>query len=460
MSVLYETFVDSLRRWQWGPLAIELSGLGEETPVGADELLERVELAAGTLQKAGVERGVPVALFLDNSVDVLVVLFALFRLEAVPVIGKVEYRALELSEVFNNARPPVVVAESHLLPNLAPFLDGRTVIGRDPGILRIVEAGSMPMLPVEAEGAVASINYTYRGLGYPLGALLSPEQYLHGARVLQDGLQGEAGERMLFALPMSHIFTLVGCILVPILYGMPMVIARTIHPRRVFDAIERLQVSHITAVPELYRLLLRTRDSERPLPSLKTFVSGGSYLAPREQEALCDAFDIEVLHGYGLTEFTPVSRNMRNRSRTGTVGPVCGGVACTIAEDGEILIRTDSMRMEYYRRPKESAAARYGHWFRTGDAGHLADGHLLFDHEIKATRKVNGLLVDLKEVTKALLLHPEVRRATVEQSDGALFARIETSSTLEEAVLARDLRNFLRERIATYKIPQGIGLQS
>lgn len=459
MSLLYETLLEALHRWKWGAPVIELSNLGEETPLGARELLDRIEEFSTLLEGVGVRRGVPVALFLDNSVGFLVALFALFKLEAVPVIGKVEYRALELTEIFSNARPSVVVAESGLVPYLSPFLQGRTVIGRERGTFRVIERGGMATLPIEAEGAVASINYTYRGLGYPLGAMLTPEQYLHGARVLQEGLQGESGEKMLFALPMTHIFTLIGCIFVPILYGMPMVIATTIHPRRTFDAIERLQVSHITAVPELYRLLLRTRAPERSLPSLRAFVSGGSYLDPAEQEALCDGFGVEVLHGYGLTEFTPASRNVRNHSRLGTVGPLCDGVACKIAENGEILLRTDSMRMEYYRRPKESSDAREGDWFKTGDAGHMAEGHLLFDREIKATRKVNGLLVDLEEVRRALLLHPEVQEATVEQSTGSLFARIESSSTLDEAALARDLRNFLRERIAAYKIPKGISLE-
>lgn len=460
MSPLYEALLEPLRRWSWGPVAIELSGDGEETWLDARELLIRVDAAAGTLQEAGVRPGVPVALFLDNSLDFLVVLFALFKLEAVPVIGKVEYRSLELSEIFRNADPPVVVAQENLFPHLAPFLSGRTVLSGVPRGVRTVERGEMPSRPLETGGAVASINYTYRGLGYPLGAMLSPEQYLHGARVLQDGLQGEPGEKMFFSIPMTHIFTLVGCILVPILYGMPMVIARTIHPRRTFDAIERLQVSHITAVPELYRLLLRTRDPDRGLSSLKAFVSGGSYLDPEEQAALCESFGIEVLHGYGLTEFTPVSRNVRNRSRAGTVGPLCEGVGCRIAEDGEILIRTGSMRMEYYRRPEESAAAREGEWFRTGDAGYISDGHLHFDHEIKRTCKVNGLLVDLEEVRKAILLHPEVHEATVERSEGALFARIETASTADDGSLPRELRNFLRERIATYKIPKGITIQS
>jgi len=243
---------------------------------------------------------------------------------------------------------------------------------------------------------------------------------------------------------------------VPLLYGMPMVIAQTFHPRRTFDAISSLQVCHITAVPELYRLLLRTRDKERALPTLQAFVSGGSYLGSEEYHALCDGFDVEVLHGYGLTEFTPVSRNSRGESRPATVGPLCDGVECRIADEpsGEILVRTGTMRGDYYRRPLETREANRGGWFRTGDAGHFSEGHLVFDREIKRTGKVNGLLVDLAEVERALAGVPGVRNGGASFAGGSVTAVVETDGDLEDRELSRMVRESLRDRIAAYKIPK------
>lgn len=458
MNPLYEALSESLRRWRWGAVATELSGLGEETPLSAPELLDRIETISETLRSIGLREDVPVLLFLHNSLDFVAILFAVFRLRAVAVIGKVEYRSMELGEIFENADPPIVVAEAEILPILGPFLSGRTVVRRGGEGLSVVQNGEGVPEQREFEGSVASINYTYRGLGYPLGAMVSPEQYLHGARVLQDGLQGEPGEPMLFAIPMTHIFTLVGCLLVPLLYEMPMVIAQTVHPRRTFDAISRQQVCHITAVPELYRLLLRTRERERPLPTLKTFVSGGSYLGSEEYHALCDAFGIEVLHGYGLTEFTPVSRNSRGDSRPATVGPLCDGVECRIADgpSGEILLQTATMRGDYYRRPQETRDARLDGWFKSGDAGHFSKGHLVFDREIKRTCKVNGLLVDLTEVERALREAPGVRSAQAAAVNGSVTALIETEESQNDRELSRKIRDSLSDRIAAYKIPKSV----
>ncbi len=457
MNILNETISEALARWTWGPVASEVSGNGDIQSITAAELEKRIDTLAAILAYHGVRSGVIVAIFLSNGIDFIAVLFALFRIGAVPVIGKMEYRALELTEIFANANPAVVVTESDGLGALTPFLAGRTVLRTDAGSLATVQLGPDKLVPGEFDAVPASINYTYRGLGYPLGAMISAEQYLHGARVLQEGLQGDPGEPLLFAIPMTHIFTLIGCIFVPLLYGMPMVIARTVHPRRTFDTIERLQVGHITAVPELYRLMLRTRDPDRTLGSLKTFVSGGSFLADEEYHALGEAFDIEVLHGYGLTEFTPASRNSRRESRPGTIGPLCDGVECRIAGEngsGEILIRTDTMRMEYYRRPVESAAAQKDGWFCTGDAGRFSNGHLVFERELKRTCKVNGLLVDLPEVESATQSVPGVRSASVSLVDGVLSARVSVEGNDDPRELNRSIRDFLKNKIAAYKIPQ------
>jgi len=165
-----------------------------------------------------------------------------------------------------------VIAEKEHLRHLSPYLHNSIVI---------VRSGDRFLLEQSVEGLacredipddIASINYTYRGYGYPLGAMVSHDQYLHGARVLQDTLQGAAGEKMLLILPMSHIFTLVGCVLAPLLYRMTSVIVESIHPRFLFQCINEFRIEHVTSVPEVYELLFRVRDLATDLSSLKVFV--------------------------------------------------------------------------------------------------------------------------------------------------------------------------------------------
>jgi long-chain acyl-CoA synthetase len=196
--------------------------------------------------------------------------------------------------------------------------------------------------------------------------------------------------------------------------------------------INEFKINHITAVPEIYLLLEKFIDLAGKLQSLKVFVCGGSLLSCEDYYRIKKAFNIDLLHGYGLTEFTPISRNIRGEARAGTVGPLCENIECKIISNdknnaGEILIKTDKMFRGYYKNPKVTKEAFEGDWFKTGDIGRMEDGHLIFEREKKRTRKVNGNMVDLEELERI-----------IKTNDGKNQINLKTT---------------LKNKIATYKIP-------
>ena len=79
---------------------------------------------------------------------------------------------------------------------------------------------------------------------------------------------------------------------------------------------------------------------------------------------------LTVLEGYGLTETNAASHvNLPAKVKMGTVGPPLPGIEVTIAVDGEILMRGDSLFEGYHHNPEETAAAVHDGWFYTGDIG-------------------------------------------------------------------------------------------
>jgi long-chain acyl-CoA synthetase len=480
VSDLLDRLTESLRGWGDHPVLVELHSSGATVPIEAPELLQRVGETVDLLRRTGVRRDDVAALFLENSIDYVAVILALFEIGAVPVFAKPEYRRVELATLFRDIDPDVVLAGGDLLPMMREFLPGRGVIRREgcmaeTGGVTTRGSGAIPgrsvsrLHPVDsvrrhhAEPGLSdwarSINCTYRGEGELLGSIATDTQYLHGARVLQEGLQGMPGESMLYPIPLSHIFTLVGCLFVPMLEGMTGILAATIHPRVLFEAFERLHVNHVTAVPEIYRLLLRSRKKSQCFPTLRTFVSGGSVLLPAEFDELSQAFSLEVLHGYGLTEFTPVSRNCRGTARPGTVGPVCEGLQVRIADPdaegrGEILLRGPALFAGYYNRPRETRHAFREGWFHTGDRGHFSESHLVFDEEIKHTVKLNGVMVDLKEVKRAVLAATIASEARVFFEDSGIITLLEIPESADIDKEEKRLREVLVHQIARYKIPR------
>ena len=408
MDIIKETF-RSLDGWGEHPVFIESNPNQKPVQTEAKEFRLKIIETADFLEKSGIKNNYLVPIFLENSVDFICCFLGLVKIGAKPILIKLEYRKLELDEIFENSQPQAVIAEASHLKILKPYLSQKIVITRENGKLKLHQKTINKLEPAKISDEIASINYTYRGYGYPLGAMVPHVQYFHGAKVLQSGLQAVSKEKMLLFLPMSHIFTLIGCIFVPILHELTTVIVNTMHPRKIFKLISEFEINHITAVPEIYLLLEKFKDMAGELPSLKVFVCGGSSLFHEDYYRIKKAFNIDLLHGYGLTEFTPASRNIRGEARAGTVGPLCEKIECKIVSKdknkaGEILLKTVNMFRGYYKNPKVTKEAFEEGWFKTGDIGRIEAGHLIFEKEKKQTRKVNGNIIDLEELERIIKL--------------------------------------------------------
>ena len=101
---------------------------------------------------------------------------------------------------------------------------------------------------------------------------------------------------------------------------------------------------------------------------LRTPISGGAPLA-KEIAELFDAIGIRILEGYGLTECTTAATTNRpDRYRFGTVGPALPGFELRVAEDGELLIRSETVFAGYFKDPEATAEVLGDDgWLRSGD---------------------------------------------------------------------------------------------
>lgn len=104
---------------------------------------------------------------------------------------------------------------------------------------------------------------------------------------------------------------------------------------------------------------------------LRFAISGGAPLSPGITEFF-HACGVMILEGYGLTETTAaITVNTPFDYVIGTVGKPIGDVQLKIAEDGEILVKSDKVMKEYYKDPESTKKAFTDGWFMTGDIGEI-----------------------------------------------------------------------------------------
>jgi long-chain acyl-CoA synthetase len=162
--------------------------------------------------------------------------------------------------------------------------------------------------------------------------------------------------------------------------------------------------------------LVYSKVKERLGGRLRIGISGGAPLA-KEIIEFFHALDILVLEGYGLTECTTAATvNRPSRFRFGTVGPALPGVELRIADDGEVLIKTDTIFAGYFKDERATHEVLPGDgWLRSGDLGHIdEDGFLtITDRKKDILVTAGGKNVAPQNLENALKMHPVVSQAVV-----------------------------------------------
>jgi long-chain acyl-CoA synthetase len=162
--------------------------------------------------------------------------------------------------------------------------------------------------------------------------------------------------------------------------------------------------------------LVYSKVKERLGGRLRIGISGGAPLA-KEIIEYFHALDVLILEGYGLTECTTAATvNQPSRFRFGTVGPALPGVDLRIADDGEVLIKTDTIFAGYYKDDQATQEVLPGDgWLRSGDVGHIdEDGFLtITDRKKDILVTAGGKNVAPQNIENALKTHPLVSQALV-----------------------------------------------
>lgn len=111
---------------------------------------------------------------------------------------------------------------------------------------------------------------------------------------------------------------------------------------------------------------------------LKNAFTGGEAIG-EDTFVFYRALGIRLRQLYGQTENSAINAiQAPDEVRLHTVGKAAPGVEVKIADNGEILLKSDSVFAGYYENPEASAETLVGGWLHTGDAGYLeGDGHLV-----------------------------------------------------------------------------------
>jgi len=450
--------------------------------VSYSELWGNIEKLAKAFLKIGIKENDKVAIILPNCKEFIYSFYALARINAISIPLNQSLTSCELKNIFNDCKSKALITtrdlyETKILPifnNIIITIDEcnepKTKIYNFKELFKLAQTGRLPGFKSN-NGQVATINYTYRGLGKPLGAMLTHGNYHYGAIAYVRLTELMTRHKVLLITPMFHIFTLISCVIVSLLRGATIVIMKSFIPSHVFRTIKEHKIDFIIAVPTVYISLLRNYDRKRyDVTSLKYGITGGSYMPVYIHEKIKKEMGIELFQGYGLTETVPVTCNPRSWNKPESLGIPGRNMKVEIVNEkgkivscgtkGEIVIGGPSVMKGYYNRISENKRFIRNGWFYTGDYGWKdKDGYVYFGGLKKDIIKVGGNNVDLNEVREVLNSFPGAKEARLNIVEDELWghkihAEIVVSS--EKEITEKEIKAFCSKRIALYKIPKKI----
>jgi acyl-CoA synthetase (AMP-forming)/AMP-acid ligase II len=431
------------------------------------DVVVRSHALADRLAERGIGPEHRAALVLEDHPDMLPVLLALWRRQAVVVPVDAEWgwgpggRGGLREQVLAHSRADfLVTAGSDGQPTVQPT-------HRQPT--------HRPPLPP----GTAMISYTSGSTADPKGVVLGHAHLAHAYRAAARGLvdlTGTRPHRFGCALRLSGLGVLGMNYLWAAALGAEVVVlpvTELASARSFFHRVHEHDVDLLYLVPAQAELLMRTAAPAPPPARRCVCICGSAPVRPQLQAYLQDRFGLLMLNAYGLTEVSfaaffgsvdaagkgrpdigrPVTVTARLRAADGTLP---SGEA-----DGELELSGPSVASGYYDNPASTEAVFGDGWVRTGDLAHRdGEGRYRITGRLKDVVLKGGFTVYLAEVEDAAMKLDGVLEAAairVEHGTGedlGLVLRVDQSSALTE----NDARQALHQMLGPARSPRRIAL--
>jgi long-chain acyl-CoA synthetase len=382
------------------------------------QLLDAVLAAARRLDGLGLGPRDVIALKLSNRIELVVLLFAAWRIGATVTPVNPALTDSEVARQLSDSGARLLVVEPTDTGEAGvPVLSVDDVAG---------PPGTDPV-PHHDPAALALLIYTSGTTGAPKGVMLDHANLDAMAAMGRGALELGPTDRSLLVLPLFHVNGIVVSVLTPLLVGASVVIAERFSPTTFFHTVERERPTFFSAVPTIYSMLAALPEDVRPdTSSLRFAVCGAAPASPGLLARFENRYGFPITEGYGLSEATCGStlNPLRGPRKAGTVGlPFPGqdlrvvGPHCEVLPpglDGEVVLRGANVMRGYLGRPEDTAATIVDGWLRTGDVGHLDDdGYLTLVGRSKEMIIRGGENIYPKEVEDVLTSHRAVLDAAV-----------------------------------------------
>ncbi|MCO5731399.1 acyl-CoA synthetase [Rhizobium sp. SSA_523] len=246
----------------------------------------------------------------------------------------------------------------------------------------------------------------------------------------------------------------------------------------IWQLIETWRITNLFTVPTILKMLVEDPAVDRfDHSSLRYVIYAGAPMYRADQKRALAKLGPVLVQYFGLGEVTgnitvlpPDFHSAEDgpEARIGTCGYDRTGMEVQIQDDqggevpagvtGEICVIGPAVFAGYFDNPDANAKAFRNGWFRTGDLGHRDESGFLYITGRASDMYISGgSNIYPREIEEKILTHPEISEVAVLGVPDPVWGEVGIAVCVAREGAradAIDLRAFLQDKIARYKLPK------
>jgi benzoate-CoA ligase len=475
-------------------------GRGEQTAILFEDqaftyrqFLENVNRMANVLTELGVGMEQRVMLLLRDTPEMLFSFYGAIKIGAVPIPTNILMKAPDFLYMLNDSRAAVLIVDAVFLPEIEKILDQAVFLKQ------VIVCGDAEHEHLAFENLLQKANtdfkaaettpddtafwlYSGRNPEKLMGAVHHHSHMVYCAEAYAKGILNMTAEDRAMGSFLFFAYGLGNGAYFPFAVGATTIlISHPPKPELFYEDLVEYKPTLFFTVPTLLGVLAEYKKTCRsegrelpPIESLRACISSAEILSPEIYHRFKEEFGVEILDGTGSTEICHIFLSNRfGEIKVGSTGKVVPGYDARLLDDdgqpvksgqvGNLMISGGSIASAYWNQRDETKFNMQGEWFVTGDRYLVdEDGFYYFRGRSDDMLRVGGKWLAPREVEGTLNQHPAVAESAVVGYQGAedlikpyafvvLKSKQDASEKLEE-----EIKEFVRDRIATYKFPRWI----
>ncbi len=434
----------------------------------------------------GIQKGMPVGLLMENSINFILTFLAIQELGATAVVFNHHLTGLELERQIEISELNFLIfspAFSSKVQEVHPQKLPPKQLCLTPEWPSEISAKAGSYVPPEIEeDNPALILFTSGTTGLPKGTMITHRNMItsackQGYYSLELPLKNPEHSRTLLVAPLFHVLALQEQLMGALYSGTTIYMMSVLRPDLFLELIVKEKINILTGTPTLFWLLLHKTPIEKyDLSCVEQVKYGGAPMPPDLLKEMKDVFKgVRFVNGYGLTEASVITLLLDKfcEERPTSVGrpALCSevrfvdpsGGEVPSKEIGELTVRGGLVTKGYYKLESETREAYRNGWFFTGDLGFQdEEGFIYLVGRSKEMINRGGEKVYPVEVENVLHLHSKILDVSVVGLPDPVMGECVVCAVIPRPdsgeILLSEIQEFCKDKLAYYKIPQKLFL--